>query len=429
MSSPIDFKMSSSVMSCSVESESSRLIKALSESQPKAKASALGDFLHTAAGETAFCRDFTCCGVKLNDLHALVEHFEDVHVRVVASQPPISAPQLNTQLQAAGYDLDELDMDLEDRAPSPASPGTPPQTPLAPFPSAFDTASVFLPFRRGPESSSASFYGLPHTALSRTFTNAVASSATESPCIQPALLRRTPDSTPQPSPPNSPTKATTSLGKVANQNAQQSQRAIVTGPIVPNAATDPRPPLPGGKPFRCPHPNCTKSYKQANGLKYHLTHGQCSFLPPDPVLETMTDQEADERMRPFVCAVAAPAAGKGGGCGRRYKNMNGLRKSSQCQLAISHSHQCILKLGYHYQHSGAHGAAGLAMLAAGTHPQPPEWAIRAAARSRTQSTVSTPVPSTPVLSRPPSNPNLKINSSAQTLSVQEQTEDMEMDFD
>lgn len=341
MSSPVDFKMSSSLVSCSVESESSRLIKALSESQPKAKASALGDFLHTAAGETAFCRDFTCCGVKLNDLHALVEHFEDVHVRVVASQPPFAAPQLNTQLQAAGFDLDELDMDLEDRAPSPASPGTPPQTPLAPFPSAFDTASVFLPFRRGPESASASFYGLPHTALSRNFTNTVASPATEGPCIQPALLRRTPDTTPQPSPPNSPTKATTSLGKVANQNAQQFQRPIITGPIVPNAATDPRPPLPGGKPFRCPHSNCTKSYKQANGLKYHLTHGQCSFLPPDPVLETMTDQEADERMRPFVCAVAAPPAGKGGGCGRRYKNMNGLRKSSRCQLATPHSHRCI----------------------------------------------------------------------------------------
>jgi hypothetical protein len=95
---------------------------------------------------------------------------------------------------------------------------------------------------------------------------------------------------------------------------------------------------------------------------------------------------------------------------------------------ITFSSMLILKLGYHYQHSGAHGTAGLAMLAAGTHPQPPEWAIRAASRSRTQSTVSTPVPSTPVLSRTPSNSNLKIGS-AQPQTVQEQTEDMEMDFD
>ncbi|KAF9078587.1 hypothetical protein BDP27DRAFT_18026 [Rhodocollybia butyracea] len=48
-----------------------------------------------------------------------------------------------------------------------------------------------------------------------------------------------------------------------------------------------RPPTGGGssgllqsKPFKCPKPNCNKSYKQANGLKYHMTHGSCNFAPP-----------------------------------------------------------------------------------------------------------------------------------------------------
>ncbi|KAJ3792911.1 hypothetical protein GGU11DRAFT_760360 [Lentinula aff. detonsa] len=48
-----------------------------------------------------------------------------------------------------------------------------------------------------------------------------------------------------------------------------------------------RPPTGGGgsgllqsKPFKCPKPNCNKSYKQANGLKYHITHGSCNFAPP-----------------------------------------------------------------------------------------------------------------------------------------------------
>ncbi|KAJ3716421.1 hypothetical protein C8R42DRAFT_724890 [Lentinula raphanica] len=48
-----------------------------------------------------------------------------------------------------------------------------------------------------------------------------------------------------------------------------------------------RPPTAGGgsgllqsKPFKCPKPNCNKSYKQANGLKYHITHGSCNFAPP-----------------------------------------------------------------------------------------------------------------------------------------------------
>ncbi|TFK18111.1 hypothetical protein FA15DRAFT_660952 [Coprinopsis marcescibilis] len=161
------------------------------------------------------------------------------------------------------------------------------------------------------------------------------------------------------------------------------------------------------KPFRCPKPNCNKSYKQANGLKYHMTHGSCNFAPPKdlehvkdllerkrrereaqnaangvvglnrslslgssgvngegglpPTLDTQllstyydlnlstmnitetelreVEREAEKRLRPFACGV--------GDCQRRYKNMNGLR--------------------YHYQHSGDHGAVGLALLASGQH--------------------------------------------------------------
>jgi transcription factor SFP1 len=50
----------------------------------------------------------------------------------------------------------------------------------------------------------------------------------------------------------------------------------------PSALSATRPPasLLLSKPFKCPKPNCNKSYKQANGLKYHLTHGSCNFAPP-----------------------------------------------------------------------------------------------------------------------------------------------------
>ncbi|KAI0311684.1 hypothetical protein OF83DRAFT_729484, partial [Amylostereum chailletii] len=126
------------------------------------------------------------------------------------------------------------------------------------------------------------------------------------------------------------------------------------------------------KPFRCPKPNCSKSYKQANGLKYHMTHGSCNFAPPKDLeaLQALlvekglrtgeggvglemeggrgglsegevreVEREAERRLRPFACGV--------GECQRRYKNMNGLR--------------------YHYQHSGDHGAIGLRLLASGQH--------------------------------------------------------------
>ena len=69
-------------------------------------------------------------------------------------------------------------------------------------------------------------------------------------------------------------------------------------------------------------------------------------LSTSPSLEGLTEddllslsREAEKRLRPFACGV--------GDCQRRYKNMNGLR--------------------YHYQHSGDHGAIGLALLASGQH--------------------------------------------------------------
>ena len=315
-----DFKLSSS-MTGSVESESSRLMKALSASHPKT-AGSLGEYLTPTTREKEFCRDFICCGINLGDLHALVEHFEDNHVRVVPSEYPfpVTVPGGNMTVPVGGLGsapagMDPDDMDMEEDAPSPASSNSPPPTPLAhPPASAFDTTSVFLPYRRSSDLGPAAFFNTT-ASMQRSHSTGIHANG---PGIQPALLTRTPEETPQSSPPTTP---------ATNTKALNGGRRILTGPIVPNAASDPRPPLPGGKPFRCPTPNCTKSYKQANGLKYHLTHGQCSFLPPDPVLENLTDKEADERLRPFVCAVGAAAGGKGGGCGRRYKNMNGLRTS------------------------------------------------------------------------------------------------------
>jgi transcription factor SFP1 len=142
------------------------------------------------------------------------------------------------------------------------------------------------------------------------------------------------------------------------------------------------------KPFRCPKPNCNKSYKQANGLKYHMTHGSCNFAPPKDLeaLQALlaekgvvvngndrsgvqitegelreVEREAERRLRPFACGV--------GDCQRRYKNMNGLRTSL---LVICDSPFGVLTLisiltGYHYQHSGEHGAIGLQLLASGQH--------------------------------------------------------------
>lgn len=80
------------------------------------------------------------------------------------------------------------------------------------------------------------------------------------------------------------------------------------------------------KPYRCPVIGCDKSYRNANGLKYHKTHGHqnqrlqengdgtFSILDPDnnqPYPGTI----GMEKEKPYKCDV----------CHKRYKNLNGLK--------------------------------------------------------------------------------------------------------
>ncbi|KAG4099227.1 hypothetical protein H8356DRAFT_1330053 [Neocallimastix lanati (nom. inval.)] len=71
------------------------------------------------------------------------------------------------------------------------------------------------------------------------------------------------------------------------------------------------------KPFKCPYPGCTKSYKNRNGLKYHTQHGHQQE-------ELYADLEV---CKPFVCTVE--------GCNKRYKNSNGLK------YHLEHSHNMV----------------------------------------------------------------------------------------
>ncbi|KAH8698872.1 putative C2H2 transcription factor [Talaromyces proteolyticus] len=80
------------------------------------------------------------------------------------------------------------------------------------------------------------------------------------------------------------------------------------------------------KPFRCPVIGCEKAYKNQNGLKYHKAHGHnnqqlhengdgtFSIVNPEtaaPYPGTM----GMEKEKPYRCEV----------CGKRYKNLNGLK--------------------------------------------------------------------------------------------------------
>jgi len=363
---PTEFKCAR--MSSSIESDRGSLMNAL----------------NIVGREEEMCRDYTCCGLHLNDLHALVEHFEECHVvvwdphsgnynpSVLPSQQHSYVPPSSTC--QGPFDPDDMELEF-DQSSAPSSsgsspPDTPVHTPLSTYPSvsAFDTTTV-LPSRSGlsvnpfPSASHRNKRAVEQTevftAYARAKEYAVALATSEeqegfvvggrSGCVTPALLLSSGGNTPVHSPdgsrvnspsPNSPTYASPSI-------SSSSSTSIPAAPSPKSQNTFSRPTnsLLVTKPFKCPKPNCNKSYKQANGLKYHMTHGSCNFTPckeGEVVKEGMSDsevREVEKRLRPYACGV--------GDCARRYKNMNGLR--------------------YHYQHSGEHGAMGLTLLASGQH--------------------------------------------------------------
>ncbi|KAJ7736756.1 hypothetical protein DFH07DRAFT_870653 [Mycena maculata] len=401
------------------------------------------------------CRNYTCCGTHLPDLHALLEHFEEVHIVVVdRSQPPQIQIPFNPQMNppesqstpqppnhqpaySTPFDTDDMDLGLDYEDASPPPPSTAPTSTVtsrapSPSPSPSDNGvqrpalnislNVGFPFREGMHTPLSTRAPAPFSAYARynaeynspggVTSQDVAEYASDSTAVAPALVFATGEelqgeadpvastststsssSTPSTSTSSKPPKTkrsppspslaspvSTAPSRVATPTAASSSAASSALPS-PTTTTPTTPSiLLPHKPFRCPKPNCSKSYKQANGLKYHMTHGSCNFgpakdleavrallerkrasaaaaTPPDEEEEsnnsatnasanseagTLSQAEMNEveaRVRPFACGV--------GDCARRYKNMNGLR--------------------YHYQHSGDHGAVGLSLLAGGVH--------------------------------------------------------------
>ena len=84
------------------------------------------------------------------------------------------------------------------------------------------------------------------------------------------------------------------------------------------------------KPFKCPVIGCEKAYKNQNGLKYHKQHGhQNQQLKENPdgtfsIVDPTTSipypgTVGMEKEKPYRCEV----------CGKRYKNLNGLKYHRQ----------------------------------------------------------------------------------------------------
>ncbi|KAI8824915.1 uncharacterized protein EV422DRAFT_564274 [Fimicolochytrium jonesii] len=139
-----------------------------------------------------------------------------------------------------------------------------------------------------------------------------------------------------------------------NQHQHRDNRyTALTGP--------PHPPLfvPAPRMHKCPKPFCTKVYKNANGLKYHLDRGMCEHdtssptasasIPGGPKSASPTllhnyttrphspaEPTTPSSASPYADPIQAAAAGtvkiahrpywcKVPACGKKYKNLNGLK--------------------------------------------------------------------------------------------------------
>ncbi|KAI0030025.1 hypothetical protein K488DRAFT_88147 [Vararia minispora EC-137] len=438
-------------------SPGAQLFGSFDPSSAKLSSSIESDRAVFLSSQDELCRNYTCCGLNLPDLHALVEHFEEAHVLVLdpsqshnssllpnalphmhavyaqqlqpqhqLAHPQVPTQQLSAPVQhpsayypsvpapaVASFDpADDMELDVE-ASPASSSASSPPHTPpyvpaiqtqipyvpppystlssqpssACPSPvSAFDTTAV-LPSRTKQAFNAYPAFSAIHdgvepqpelaVAPAMLFGNSqqhqqgttqgvrqqhqAALAAAAQPQLNAAVTAAA--SRAKPSSGSSRSAAPSAAPSPPSSSASTPAPGSPAGKETPRASTTlsrPASSLLLSKPFRCPKPGCSKSYKQANGLKYHMTHGSCSFAPPKDLqaLQALlaekgldgtgtlsesdareVEREAEQRLRPFACAV--------GDCTRRYKNMNGLR--------------------YHYQHSGEHGAEGLRLLASGQH--------------------------------------------------------------
>jgi len=190
--------------------------------------------------EAAFCRNFECCGLKLRDLHALLQHYEDCHVRYEEGID-------------GGVSLEDL-TDVRDDG-------------LA----AFDTAVLFRGTKRPNEDELSELLCDPWL-LNQQLMGLLQPSqppAAFGIAARPSqLLVEKPYKCAVPGCDKS-YKNPNGL-KYHNIHGHADEPRLVEPPTIPTSPT---------KPYRCSHADCDKTYKNLNGLKYHVEHAHLHKKP------------------------------------------------------------------------------------------------------------------------------------------------------
>ncbi|PLW57684.1 hypothetical protein PCANC_01396 [Puccinia coronata f. sp. avenae] len=288
--------------------------------------------------ESTFCKNFVCCSIPLDDLHDLLEHYEQAHCHQGPAQSSTTATNDSSHASASRPDLVVFEDEDEwsgtesgstnpssrtdgfDRSHSPAD-NNHHWSATAPSHSREQSTTTTSSRRKSPTNHWSKIedgFGIPPSLLDGQSLSSSSSSSQQpgqnSSSIDPTQQLLMMIDTDQDG--SSSTGSDRNL-ETRSRSGQGVKRRL--GPDQSDWETSGR-----EKPFKCTVPGCEKAYKQPNGLKYHKAHGHCS----------QKSLSAEDESKTFVCHDAV--------CGKRYKNINGLR--------------------YHYQHTGPHGAIGLQLL-------------------------------------------------------------------
>ncbi|KAI8365433.1 hypothetical protein EDC96DRAFT_463063 [Choanephora cucurbitarum] len=260
--------------------------------------------------EASFCRDFACCGLVLNDLHDLLQHYEECHVRLEDDEsslfdddtdswsPSLSFSSLDGSVPSSPV-LEENDLSDMDAIKKRAAAY------LSDLYNATSTTHVTHKTNED-EPSSSSTATKKSNGKKRSYSQYSGSSPsaldllTQSAAKKLALASSLNGDHPSP--------IMTDEDFLAQAGALLATANSIF-PLDSNA----------DKPYKCPVAGCDKAYKNPNGLKYHNQHGHCNLL----------DEENENSLsKPYQCTI--------GECGKRYKNLNGLK------YHIEHSHMAAL---------------------------------------------------------------------------------------
>ena len=217
--------------------------------------------------EDQFCKDYSCCGLQLDDMHELIQHFEEHHV--VMDSDMDEGDDLQFQFET-NNDVDMMDVDdernvaMSDIYQSEFNIGIP----------AFDTSVI-------KKRTSIGWKQQPKKGESP-------------PTTFPLDL-----------------KGPTTIIEATQQVLVATESEISTLPEKRNGDRKPSKREKEDRPYKCKINLCNKAYKNPGGLKYHMHHGHCQDTG-DPEMNNIIH-------KPYQCTVVE--------CSKRYKNLNGLKVS------------------------------------------------------------------------------------------------------